>query len=278
MSVLRNLLILATPFFVTACDAADTNSPETKVNQAEVAAVKQDAVEVLDIESSTGEFDEATLRARFESMGVNVVSIAPATIDGLYEVDTTGGMVFSNAQGDQFIAGTLYALDDNGQYVDVLAERQAPKNAEKIEQYASDMIVYPAENEKYVITVFTDTTCTYCVRLHSQMQGYNDLGITVRYLAYPRQGPTGEVAQEMARIWCSVDPEKSMTQAKLNHSFNEDVDNLEQCGQKIMEQYALGRDLGISGTPAVFLPNGKLLAGYMPPAGLFKRIQQEMTQ
>jgi len=110
------------------------------------------------------------------------------------------------------------------------------------------------------------------------MKDYNDLGITVRYLAYPRQGPNGNVAKEMARIWCAKDPAQAMTQSKLSHSFNEKVDNLTSCSQSIMEQYALGRDLGISGTPAVFLPNGKLLAGYMPPAGLFKRIEQEMAQ
>lgn len=50
------------------------------------------------------------------------------------------------------------------------------------------MIEYKAANEKYVVTVFTDITCGYCVRLHSQMKEYNDLGITVRYMAFPRQG------------------------------------------------------------------------------------------
>lgn len=45
------------------------------------------------------------------------------------------------------------------------------------------MIEFKAPNEKYAITVFTDITCGYCVRLHSQIKEYNDLGITVRYLA-----------------------------------------------------------------------------------------------
>ncbi|UGA55243.1 thioredoxin fold domain-containing protein [Vibrio sp. VB16] len=275
MSVLRNILILATPFFVAACDAADTNASDT-TSAVEVTTPIQ---ETVDSAAEAGsQFDEAKLRRRFEAMGVSIVSIAPASIDGLYEVETSSGLVFSNAQGDQFIAGTLYALGDNGEYVDVLAERQAPLNAEKIEQYTEDMIVYPAENEKYVITVFTDTTCGYCVRLHRQMKDYNDLGITVRYLAYPRQGPTGEVAQEMANVWCAEDPAKAMTLSKSGQPFKAGTADIEQCGQKIMEQYALGRDLGISGTPAVFLPNGKLLAGYMPPAGMFQRIELEMAQ
>lgn len=169
-------------------------------------------------------------------------------------------------------------MDKTGNYVDILAERQAPLNAEMIEKFSQEMIVYPAENEKYVITVFTDTTCGYCVRLHHQMQGYNELGITVRYLAYPRQGPTSSVGEEMARIWCAEDPKKAMDQSKSGQSFTEQGDNIAKCSDKILKQYALGRDLGITGTPAVFLPNGKLVAGYMPPAGMFQRLKQEMEQ
>ena len=46
------------------------------------------------------------------------------------------------------------------------------------------MIIYPAKNEKYVVTVFMDITCHYCHILHQQVKEYNDLGITVRYLAF----------------------------------------------------------------------------------------------
>ncbi len=222
--------------------------------------------------------DEARLRAQLQKIGIKVTDIVPATIGGLVEVHTSGGVLFSTPDGEQFIAGTLYGLDKDGRYIDVLAERQAPLNAVMIEKHKDDMIVYPAKDEKYVVTVFTDTSCGYCVRLHQQMQGYNDLGITVRYLAYPRMGPTGEVANELARIWCSAEPAKSMTQSKVERNFNEKVENVERCEQIVQQQYALGQDLGITGTPALFLPNGKLVAGYMPPAGLLQRLEQEMAK
>ncbi len=222
--------------------------------------------------------DEAQLRAHLAKIGVQVIDITPSTIKGLLEVRTSGGMIFSTPDGEQFIAGTLYGLNKDGHYVDVLAERQAPLNAAMIEKHKNDMIVYPAKDEKYVVTVFTDISCGYCVRLHQQMQGYNDLGITVRYLAYPRMGPSGDVASELARIWCSSDPAKSMTQSKIERNFDEKVENVERCEQVVQQQYALGRDLGLTGTPALFLPNGKLVAGYVPPSGLLQRLEQEMTK
>ena len=198
----------------------------------------------------------------------------PSDIDGLIEVQTNNGIIFSSPTGEHFIAGTLYSLDENGKFSDVLAERQAPINAAKIAEMSDTAIEYKADNEKYAITVFTDITCGYCVRLHSQMQGYNDLGITVRYMAYPRQGATGQVATQMAAIWGSEDPQEAMHDAKVNRQMPDSANATSETKSVIAKQYQLGRELGISGTPAIFLPSGELVSGYLPPAQLIQRLEQ----
>ncbi len=218
--------------------------------------------------------DKEQLEQRFSKLGLEVSDVVPADIDGLVEVQTSGGVLFASPTGDYFLAGTLYKLAENGQYEDVLAKRQAPVNAKKIEAQKANMIEYKAENEKYVVSVFTDITCGYCVRLHSQMQGYNDLGITVRYMAYPRQGPTGPVADQMASIWGAEDPKAAMNKGKIERNFPEKGKDFAKHQDIVKQQFALGRELGVSGTPAVFLPNGEMVGGYLPPADLYKRLQQ----
>ncbi|MCC2524935.1 thioredoxin domain-containing protein [Vibrio coralliilyticus] len=47
-------------------------------------------------------------------------------------------------------------------------------------------IVYRAENEKDVITMFSDYTCAYCQRDHENISQLNDAGITVRVAPYGR--------------------------------------------------------------------------------------------
>ena len=219
-------------------------------------------------------FDKAQLEERFEKLGLQVNNVVPADIEGLVEVQTSGGILFASPNGDYFLAGTLYKLDGNGQYEDVLAKRQAPINAAKIESFKDSMIEFKAANEKYVVTVFTDITCGYCVRLHSQMKGYNDLGITVRYMAYPRQGDTGSVADQMAAIWGSEDPQSAMHNGKVKREFPEKSKDFAKYQQIIKEHFALGRELGISGTPAIFLPSGEMVGGYLPPEQLLQRLQQ----
>ncbi len=262
MSVLRRLTLLTLPFFVAACGAEESQA-QTETPAQQVASAGQQ------------NFDEVALKTKFSKLGLSIVDIQPSDVAGLVEIQTNNGVLFASNDGNHFIAGTLYAIDSNGGYKDVIAERQAPLNAAKIAEYSDSVIEYKADNEKYVVTVFTDITCGYCVRLHSQMQGYNDLGITVRYTAYPRQGATGPVADQMAGIWCAKDPKVALDNAKVKRTFDNPVNDLKQCKETVKAHYNLGRELGISGTPAIFLPNGELVGGYLPPADLYKRLEQQ---
>lgn len=229
------------------------------------------------VSASEMNIDKELFTKRFESLGMPVVDVVPSPIDGLVEVKTEGGVLFASPDAKYLIAGTLYELGDDGSYIDVMAKRQAPINAEKIAQFEDSMIEYKADDEKYVVTVFTDITCGYCVKLHSQMKEYNDKGITIRYLAFPRQGASGQVAESMAKIWCSEDPAAAMHNAKVSRTSPTVAEgkDLAQCKQTVSEHYQLGRQLGISGTPAIFLPSGDMVGGYLPPSQLEQRLQQQ---
>ncbi|WP_434997624.1 bifunctional protein-disulfide isomerase/oxidoreductase DsbC [Vibrio scophthalmi] len=248
MSVLRRMTLLALPFFAAASFA--NVSSETQINKAELAE-------------------------RFAKLGLQVTDVVPADIKGLVEVQTNGGVLFASPDGEYFIAGSLYQLDEKGGYQDVIAQRQAPINAAKIDAMKDSVIEFKADNEKYVVTVFTDITCGYCVKLHRELQDYNDLGITVRYMAFPRQGPVGDVADQMASIWCADDPQAAMHDGKVNRKFPAKGDNFAQCQDTIQKHYMLGRELGISGTPAIFLPNGEMVGGYVPAEKLLQRLEQK---
>lgn len=246
MSVLRRMTLLSLPLLVAA---QAVTAAETKV-------------------------DKAQLEKRFSKLGLEINKVVPADIKGLVEVQTSGGVLFASPDGEYFLAGTLYKLDKDGQYEDVLAKRQAPINAAKINKFKDSMIEFKAKDEKYVVTVFTDITCGYCVRLHNQMKDYNNLGITIRYMAYPRQGGTGSVADQMASIWGAKNPQEAMHDGKVKREFPEKSKDFAKNQEIIKKHYALGRELGISGTPAIFLPYGEMVGGYLPPDQMLKRLQQ----
>jgi len=42
----------------------------------------------------------------------------------------------------------------------------------------------------------------------------------------------------------------------------------------VAKHYALGRDFGLEGTPAIVLANGELIGGYLPPAELVQHLSR----
>lgn len=128
------------------------------------------------------------------------------------------------------------------------------------------MIVYKAPKEQHVITVFTDITCGYCRKLHEQMADYNALGITVRYLAFPREGLHGQVEKAMTAIWCSADRNKAFDAAMKGDAPQ--MDAPASCKINLDQHYKLGILFGIQGTPAILTDSGMMIPGYQGPQEL----------
>ena len=85
-----------------------------------------------------------------------------------------------------------------------------------------------------------------------------DLGIRLRYLAYPRGGENADSYEKMISVWCSEDRHRSLTQAKHGQNIP-----IRECDSPILAHYELGNQLGIRGTPALVFPDGRLIPGYM---------------
>ena len=122
-----------------------------------------------------------------------------------------------------------------------------------------DMIVYsPLEAPKAHITVFTDITCGFCRKLHLEMDDFNRRGIEVRYLAWPRDGMASQGAKQLATAWCARNREATLTSLKSGEEMS-----LNDCeGNPVAEHYALGKRLGVRGTPAIVTSDGQMIAGY----------------
>ncbi|MBA6230807.1 MULTISPECIES: bifunctional protein-disulfide isomerase/oxidoreductase DsbC [unclassified Colwellia] len=224
--------------------------------------------------NNTTHFDAAKLKAKLTLMlGLEIDVIKPSAMPGLVELVTNQGLFYASADGKFFIQGKLYGL--GGKVVNYSEESLAQVRLDGMDKFADSMIVYPAKNEKHVVTVFTDITCGYCRKMHEQMDEYNDKGITVRYLAYPRSGVkdrTGQYSQgfkDLRSIWCHEDPADALTKAKMGSNVAQRI-----CDKPIEDEFNFGRQVGVSGTPAVILENGMMLPGYQEPDALIGILEQ----
>ena len=110
--------------------------------------------------------------------------------------------------------------------------------------------------------------CHYCHLLHQQIKEYNDLGITIRYLAFPRSGASGQTAGQMEAIFAAKDPVFALNEAEKGNLPKElKTPNI------VKKHYMLGVQFGVGGTPTIITSDGETIGGYLKPADLLAELE-----
>jgi thiol:disulfide interchange protein DsbC len=206
------------------------------------------------------------ITAKMKLLQIEVSSVSPLAVDGLYELLTDKGIFYISKDMRFLIDGDIYDFDKQMENISAKSFAEIRKN--RLKAFESEMIVYKAPHEKHVITVFTDTSCGYCRKLHKEMADYNKLGITVRYLAFPRGGLNSSAYNTMVSVWCADDQKLAMDNAKKRGKVVSKT-----CKNSIKEQYELGLFFGVNGTPAIILQDGTMKPGYVPAERLAQMLQ-----
>ncbi|ENR5391334.1 TPA: bifunctional protein-disulfide isomerase/oxidoreductase DsbC [Providencia rettgeri] len=213
-----------------------------------------------------GATEEKVIRDTLEKYNMVVEVIKPSPIVGLNVVETSTGVVYITDDGKYLLQGPIY--DMSGKTPVNISNQPLLK---KVEALKDEMIIFKAPQEKYVVTVFTDISCGYCKKLHESVDELNRQGVTVRYLAYPRQGADSDVGKKMASIWCNGLQQKALTQAFKG----EDVAIIDDCKIDLSKHMSVGNLFKVTGTPAIILPDGQMLPGYMKPDALVQLLNEK---
>ncbi|MBV9346037.1 MAG: DsbC family protein [Gammaproteobacteria bacterium] len=200
--------------------------------------------------------------------GARADQLRASPIPGVYEYTRGAEIAYVTADGKYALSGDLFELNSNR---NVTEEHRRELRAKMIAAVPEDeMLIFSPREPKYTVTVFTDVECAFCRKLHSQIGEYNRLGVRVRYLLYPRTGPNSPAWTKAEQVWCSADRNDALTRAKQGQELK-----TKPCADNpVARSYALGKDFAIDGTPAIVLPNGDLLPGYVPPDVLVAQLKE----
>lgn len=238
-----------------------------------ICAVLAQASFAADTSKSSLQDVQAVIKTNLEKgkPGINISGVEATEVEGIYKaIIDDGPHVYTTADGKYFFAGDLYKVAPNS----IVNLTDEERNVDRAKAIASvdkkDAIVFAPEGDvKKVMYVFTDVDCGYCQKLHSHIAEYNDLGIEVRYLAYPRAGINSNSYRKIASAWCADDRQAALTKLKTRQDIPENV-----CpNNPVAKQFELGKKIGLSGTPALVFESGKLIAGYVEPAQLAQMLE-----
>ncbi len=207
------------------------------------------------------------LEKRLRALGaeLDIKSIKPSPAPSLREVVTDDDTyLYITDDGRHLVVGDLYELRDD-ELVNVTERARGAKRRRLVDSIASrDMVIFtPPSGVRASVTVFTDTDCSYCRRLHTNLVDYHAHGIEVRYAAFPRAGLNSPTYRKMVSAWCAKDPKGALTALKQGKEIPS-----KECSNPIASQYEIGRRIGLAGTPAIVLPDGRMMSGLVPPEQL----------
>ena len=205
--------------------------------------------------------------------GIDKKDITDSPFKGVYEVITYNPIdsMLISEDGQYLIQGDVVNIKTRS-----LIQKSSKVKNLKLELIStikdSDKIIYKAQDEKYQVHVFTDVDCPYCRRLHNSIGQMNDLGISVKYLASPLASLHPKAQGKMQKIWCADDRNQAMD----DYNDSGTIVDASNCDNPVADQLEISKQLGVTGTPAIFLSDGTHLPGFLPADKLLRKIQETL--
>ncbi|MAP10561.1 MAG: hypothetical protein CMQ61_00725 [Gammaproteobacteria bacterium] len=215
--------------------------------------------------------DAEQLKALVEKIAMRMPMLKGAEavrtpIPGVIEIRYSGGALYASEDGRYLLGGPLLDVKTRVNLTEQYAKGQRAEMLASMPE--KSMIIFEPQGEtKYTVTTFTDIDCGYCRKLHAQMAEYNELGIRVRYLMYPRAGVGSDAHRKAVAVWCAEDRQYAMTKAKSGFD-----PGAAECSNPVDAHLSLGKKLGLRGTPYSLTDDGTTINGYVAPKALLRRL------
>ena len=263
---MKHLLVIAA-LLGTSSLSACAQAPQPGAADAKPAAAP--AAAKADVAKADGADGRARQALQALNPQIQIDYVGASALPGFREAIVGGQVVLVSDDGRYLVQGQVLDMQDKKELTQgspALARyRRGLLDSIKV----SDRIVFAPPNPKYTVDVFTDVECGYCRKLHSEIAELNRQGIAVHYMAFPRMGLGSQDHRDMISVWCASDRKQALTDAKSDKPIT-----AKDCKSPVDMEYHIGQRLGISGTPAIFAPDGTQLGGYLPPQRLREALDE----
>ncbi len=197
--------------------------------------------------------DIDTIRSVLEKANpaLNIRSIAPAPIAGLYEVYANGNILYVDQGARHVLAGAR--LLEVSSRRDLTTERMKELTTIRFDSLPfQDAITIKKGSGAYRFAVFSDPDCPYCKSLETGLAklGLSDYTAYVFLFPLPELHPEARAKAES--IWCATDRIAAWNAWMLEGKLPEK----KTCDTPVDRIAKLADELGVGGTPTIYLENG----------------------
>ena len=227
----------------------------TSVNVAAAAVIAALATSVSADEQAV----RATLTAVFPQTPIEGVAQTPSA--GLFEATVDGRIYYITSDGRYILGGPLI---DTRTRVNLTAARLEQVNAIPWKSLPLDLAIKRVKGAgTRRIAIFEDPDCPYCKILEKTLTDIDD--VTIYVLLYPIASLHPQAVERSEAIWCAKDRGRAWDEALHRGVVPSEVAT---CETPIAKLAAFGQQHHITGTPTIFLSDGRRVVGSVPKAEL----------
>jgi thiol:disulfide interchange protein DsbC len=193
--------------------------------------------------------------------GLKIDSVKLTPYSGLYEIRAGGVILYADKTGTYLFEGDIINTKTQ---INVTNERREELAKIKFSDLPLDSALKMVKgNGKRVIAIFEDPNCGYCKRFRATTLKEVD-NITVYTFMYNILSQ--DSVNKSKAIWCSADRNKAWDDWMIGGKLPAPAPaNCDTPNEKI---FALGRQMNIQGTPAIYFADGSRIAGAIDAKGL----------
>jgi len=197
--------------------------------------------------------DIAAIKSNLEmrTPPIKAKSIKLSPLAGLYEVYASGNIFYVDKTVSYVMVGG--SLLDDASKKNITAERLKELTSIKFgELPLKNAIEIKKGTGAYKFAVFTDPDCPYCKTLEQGLDKIAATDYTAYVFLYPLKELHPDAVAKSESIWCAKDKQESW----LNWMVKGTTPVKNTCDNPIESNEKLADELGVTGTPTIYLNNG----------------------
>ena len=181
---------------------------------------------------------------------IHVSNIQATEMTGLYSANLDNQIIYLDENAQHMFIGSMVRLKDQKNLTKDLVLKQNSIDWKQLP--LKDAIKTVKGNGKQQLAIFSDPNCPYCKKLEAELDKLND--VTIYTFIYPLKSQSITVSKQ---VWC--DPNQAYAWKNL---LQKNVQPKEKtCANPIERNLALGRKLGVEGTPTLIFETGFKMTG-----------------
>ena len=176
--------------------------------------------------------------------------------DNFHEIIINKQIYYATNDGKYLIVGNVINLNTKESITENTKMNQRLSIIDSIDM--KNFMIFKPKKTDHILTIFTDTSCPYCQKLHNEIPDLLENNIEIRYVLFSRNGNDVDAYQQLVSAWCSADKVDA-----LEDLFSGDIlDDVSNCENPIARNFDYAGLLSVKGTPTIFLEDGRIIPGY----------------